>query len=125
MDAALQALLAVDLGKGRNVSLADEKILFRVGQKFHRAWDWRNPQKILIGQLCREALKEFDEGFDLKEPQYQKTAVDRLKRKFKADIDFYCSVGSSLVDYDFQSREAAVRRVLLLLSELGLVKGEK
>jgi len=125
MDAALQALLAIEPERGRRVTLADEKILFRVGQEFHRRWDRRNPKDPLIGALCREAIRQADEFFDSKGPDSQKTELDRLKLKFKSKLDYYCSVGSALVDYDARRREIITSQIVGLLGELGLVKGEK
>ncbi|WP_158673425.1 hypothetical protein [Bosea sp. FBZP-16] len=124
MNSALRALLAAETPPGRSVSLTDEKILFRVGQKFHRAWDRKNQNNLQIGKLCREALEELDGSFVSKDAEARKSTVDRLKQKFEDQLDFYCSVGSALVDYDFRSREATVARILELFRELGLVKGE-
>gem|GEM_PF-5244493 len=70
-------------------------------------------------------MKEFDEFFESKDADLQKIDLDRLKRKFKANPEFYCSVGSALVDYDFRHRETIISRIVALLGELGLVKGDK
>lgn len=124
MNSALRALLVVEPSPGRGVSLVDEKLLFRVGQKFHRAWDRKTQPNLQIGKFCREALEELDGSFVSKDAEARKSAVDRLKQKFNEHLDFYCSVGSALVDYDFCSREATVSRILKLFRELGLVKGD-